>query len=52
MNMPVYESGGNGNDSIKEAYKKAFAENERVGRDALVELTKFLTKEGESKAGL
>jgi len=51
-NMPVYERSGKNIESINEAYNNTFAEGERVGRDTFVELTKLLTKKGESKAGL
>ena len=51
-NMPVDERGGKSIESINEAYNNSFAEGERVGRDTFVDLTKLLTKKGESKAGL
>lgn len=36
-------------DSTNEAYNNTFAEEERVGRDRFVEVTKLLTKNGKSK---
>ena len=51
-NMPVYKRGGKSIESINDAYNIIFSEGERVGRNTFVELTKLLTKKGESKAGL
>lgn len=48
-NMSVYERGDKSIESINEAYNSTFPEGKRVERDTFVELTKLLTKKGESK---
>mmetsp|Transcript_12420 Transcript_12420/g.18564 ORF Transcript_12420/g.18564 Transcript_12420/m.18564 type:complete len:292 (-) Transcript_12420:93-968(-) len=47
--MPVYERGGKSIESLLEAYRVAFAEDERVGAHTFAEITRRLTKRGESK---
>lgn len=46
-NMPLFERGGKSIESVNEAYKNTFAEEERVERNTNVELAKLLTKRGE-----
>mmetsp|Transcript_27310 Transcript_27310/g.39559 ORF Transcript_27310/g.39559 Transcript_27310/m.39559 type:complete len:194 (-) Transcript_27310:94-675(-) len=50
--MPVYERGGKSIKSLLEAYRVAFVEDERVGEHTFAEITRLLTKRGESKCGL
>lgn len=50
--MPVYERGGKSIRSLNDSYNASFDKDHRVGRDTFFHIAKFLTKRGESKAGL
>lgn len=50
--MPVYERGGKSIRALNKSYNDTFDKDKRVGQHLFFDLMKFMTRRGESKAGL